>query len=508
MIGMLQRHGLAPSPPVLVAEEKKSATTGGGLLFVPVSSGNTGVYQERKTRRRVADMKNFAQSALPSRAIRLIRNGIAHNEYGIRPNADLIEDLEQEDFAESIAMVRLVLENPNPEDNDFGSFVGQIVEDMVDWDAGVWEYVDNPVGISSNPWLGLFPIAGYTIAKNPKWSGKPEDPRWAQIVDSKVHAEFLHSQIEYIMQRNRTWSSFGVSQLETVIDIMESWLGISSYQREIASNAYPPIWIYLGEDADEDQVQMVRSFFEQEMVGRGVPRVWGNTGTKPAVMNLKPAGDEGLYLRYQEMLLRAIAFSFDLKPSDFGIERDVNRSTAEVSASQSIYEARRPLALLIQKRINTRVIPRIAEVTGNPLINQLEFFWIGLDPTDDLGDAEIHVRYLKHDTVKIDEVRADLDLPPLPNQIGQMTLTAFQEWAKTDLGRSLVEELEEGALFEDEMEEEESETRFAEEEEDAMFPKLVSASRIAGISSRTAKVVFGRTYRPIRATNASGAIMG
>jgi hypothetical protein len=422
----------------------------------------------------------------------VIRNGIAQSDYGVRPDQDVIEDLDLEDFSEAIDTVRLVLENPNPEDNDFGSFIGQVAEDMLEWDAGVWEYVENPVDVG-NPWLGLYPIAGYTIARNKDWRGDPNQPRWAQVIESKVEVEFLHSQLEYVMQRKRTWKPFGVSQLESSIDIMEAWLGVTSYQREIASNAYPPIWIYLGEDASDDQVKLLRTFFEQEMVGKGIPRVFGNTGSKPATLNLKPAGDDGLYLRYQEMLMRSIAFSFDLKPQDFGIERDINRSTAMVGRSQSIDEARRPLALLLQKRINTRIIPRIAEITGNPLIGQLEFFWIGLDPTDDVGDAMVHVEYLKTDVVTIDEVRSDLDLPPLPNGIGKMTLTALQEWAKTDMGQTFIDDLDTQSIIGPD----------DQSIDEGLGGRLIAASRALSISSRSARMIFGRPYRARRSRNNS-----
>lgn len=391
--------------------------------------GKTGKgFLGRRPLRTAESLKRLANSALPSRAIRLIRDGTSMLDWGVRPKQNLPQS-ELERFQPSIDLVRAVLENPNPVDDDFFSFMSPVVEDVLVFDAGVWEYVERPDFIINNEILALYSIPGHTLAVNPRWDGNPNTIRWRQVVGKMP--SFLDRDIEYIMQRKRTYSPFGFSPLETAVEVMEAWLALASYQRSVGSNAFPSIMLYLGDRVTTQQAAAMRMYWQMELEGRGSPGMWGNTG-KPEVLKLKPVEDTGLYLRYQEMLVRTLAFTFGLKPQDFGMERDVNRSTSLVAQQQSIQEARRPLAMLIANKINCRILPRIAELTKDPLILQLKFFWAGIDPVNKKIDADIDNIYLKHDALKIDEVRARLDLPPLANNIGQLTPSAAKELFKVD----------------------------------------------------------------------------
>jgi len=362
-------------------------------------------------------------------------------EFGVQPVRDISEE-ERGAFDAAIAKVWSVLQRPSQEHKSLGDWVGPLVEDLLCFDAGVWEYVERPTGIPGNDILALELVPGYSIAKNIEWDGDPEKPRWAQIFEGLPQGEavrFLDRELEYLTQRERTWAPYGLSQLETVVDVMESYLRLSAYQSEVASQAYPAFLLYLGE-LSEDEVAAFKMYWDAELAGKAKPGIFANTGGKPESLQTKPIGDAGLYMEYWDRLTRIVAFSFDLKPMDFGLEFDVNRSTAEVSERQSVEEARRPIAELIRSRINGGVIPRIAEVTGDELVRELEFFWIGLNPADEEKNSRIHATYLGNDVLKIDDVRGFLDLDPLPNNVGQMTLTAYREFMKIDLGNALLPE--------------------------------------------------------------------
>ncbi len=425
------------------AEERRTQSP----LPAPFGFGSkdTGQVRKKKFSRRVKDLIALSESSIPSRAIRLIRNGVSLMDFGIQPRVLDVDARKVKDFARAIEDTRRVLENPN-ESDDFSSWTGAVVEDLLCFDMGGWEYVPSPINMPGvNDILALYPFPGHTMAEVVEWNGSADDTRWVQVRDSRQEVAstgsnqipFTHADIEFLMQRKRTFRPFGHSQLETSVDLMEAWLGITEYQAEVASNAYPPIWIYVGE-TDEVGVQQMRVYWEMDMQGRGTPGIFGNTTGKPEVLELKPQDDAALYLKYQEMLVRSIAYSFDLKPQDFNIERDLNRSTAVVGAAKSVEEARKPIARLLAKRINGRVLPMIAKLTNNPLVNELEFFWGTIDQADDTAIAKIHSDYLDRDVLTIDEVRQDLDMAPLPNGLGKMTMTAFQEFAKLDFGEQLM----------------------------------------------------------------------
>ena len=428
---LLESHGLLGARPPLVtptleADQKQSTTQTDTSFTFELTRGGTN-WKQRRLERGTERLKRLSESALPARAIVLIRNGISGLQYGLQPRSNVPLD-ERKAFTKEIDTIRNVLEHPNPEDDDFYTFIGQIVEDLLCFDAGVWEYVEEPSFMSQNKILAMYPVPGHTIAKNTNWKGDPTKIRWVQTIGDEK--KFRDDQIEYLLQRKRSFNPFGYSPLEVAVEIMDAWLNLNSYQREVASNAYPSIMLYLGDDTSETQAKIMRAYWSTELQGRGSPGIWGNTG-KPEVLNLKPISDEGLYLIYQEMLVRTLAYSFGLKPQDFGLERDVNRSTSVTSQIASIEEARKPIARLIASKINCRVIPRIAELTSNKKIELMEFFWIGIDPRQEKIDAEINNIYLEHDVKTIDDVRAELDLPPLPGGVGKFPPSVLQSMAKS-----------------------------------------------------------------------------
>lgn len=425
---LLHKYGLAarPSLELRAAERKTETTTPRQVLTFPMVGGLP-TYERRKLRRRVIDLVNLSESAMPSRAIRLIRNGISALQYGLQPR-DVKAKGKTRKYEKAKDLIRSVLDAPNATDDDFQSFLGQIVEDVLIFDAGVWEYVEKPKYISKNEYLALEVVPGYTIARNIKWKGDPKMPRWVQVLDDgSIKSKLLDSQIEYVMHRKRSFDPFGLSPLETALEIMDALINLSSYQRQIASEAYPSIMMYLGDDADDSQVKAFKYYWANELTGRGTPGFFGGMGTvPPTILPLKPNGDDGLFLQYHALLTRVLATCFDLHPMDFGEERDVNRSTAEVTSIATAREAVAPLAQLIRTKVNAHVLPRIAELSGEKSVNEMELFWTNLSPEDELRQSQIDGAYAMQDAITLDEMRANLDLDPLPNGLGKMTITAFR----------------------------------------------------------------------------------
>jgi len=88
---------------------------------------------------------------------------------------------------------------------------------------------------------------------------------------------------------------WGYSPLEAAAEIMDAWINLSSYQQSIASTAYPPIMLYLGESVTKEQAAALRMYWENELEGRGRPGIWGNTG-KPEALELK-GGEERIFFK-------------------------------------------------------------------------------------------------------------------------------------------------------------------------------------------------------------------
>jgi hypothetical protein len=420
-LGRPQALAHSVSAQELAAAERQSLP----FYSVPIFTTGTSTFVKRKYRRDIKSLIVLSEAAIPSRAISFYRKGITKLEYGIKHKVK-----EAKIDQKKVALITSVLENPNPTDLDFRSFLGQVIEDILVYDAGCFEYVSKPSYGTQNKILGLEVVPGCTIAPNTKWSGDPNMPRWGQMSGQEVKVFMMDRDLEYIMMRKRAGMPSGLSPLEVVIDLMEGWLNLISYQKNVASEAYPNILVYLGDKIDDAKAEKFRLMWRQTLTGRGEPGFFGGTGQDVKTIELKPPGDEGLYLKYQEVLTRIVAFVFDLKPMDFGVERDVNRSTAEVTNQASIEEALEPLAEAIAIRVSRRIIPRIAEEVGDADLLNYEFFYPSLNKKDEKKIADIHAIYLDKDVLLLDEVRAEINQPPMERGLGKMTLSQYREYIK------------------------------------------------------------------------------
>ena len=388
-------------------------------LMVGVAGG--GGVHKRKLVRNWKTLLRLSESPIPSRAISLIRDKVSALEYAVVPK----KGLENEDYSEDIAVVRQVLDNPNAEDDDWSTFVGQIIEDQIVFDAGAFEYVEKPKFVDGNEILALESVPGFTLERVANWDGNPKSPKWVQKIEGLKEVPLLGNQVEILTRRKRSSQVYGFSSLETAVGLMDSWLRISSYQATVASEAYPAFMFSLGEESTEDQTQAFRMYWDQELTGVGRPGIIG--GTKdPKSIQLKSVDDDGLYPKYYEVLVRTLAFTFGLKPQDFGIDRDVNRNQGEISQSATTDEAVKPYALLLARRITNRVIPRIADVAKRERIRDLVYFYPHIDPFDEKQQAEIIDLIVKDDLISLDEGRVKLGYGAREDGRGILTLSEFR----------------------------------------------------------------------------------
>ena len=118
-------------------------------------------------------------------------------------------------------------------------------------------------------------------------------------------------------------------------------------------------------------------------------------------------GQDELWLKWQEFLIRVIAMSFGLSPFKLGLERDVNRSTASAS-QENDWSAIAPVANTIQDYLTHWLLwYRLGW-------KDLEFVW-NVRTADELKHAQIMAEQWNADAAYVDEIRKAFDRPPLPD---------------------------------------------------------------------------------------------
>lgn len=373
------------------------------------------------------NLRWFACNPYARRAINAIKNPIAMLEWEVVPSngIDLNSELERQ-----IEIATYCIDHPNMDDSARTMFE-QVVEDIM-LGAGAVEMQDS--GDPMRP-LWMWPVDGLTIQIYPGWSGASNEARYVQIVGygnfvgsgSGRQIQLRNEELMYIRPNPSSATPFGVGPLEIAFNTIARILGVGEFAGNVASNARPSILLDLGEGATPETIGAFRHYWRNEIEGQGVMPITGmasqDKARGPSVLRMYPEGDKGLYLEYQEFLQRELAAAFDLSPQTLGIERDVNRNTAEVAEDRDRQQAVKPVAHLIASHLTRDAIhARLG-------FSQLEFRFKGIEAEDELNLAKVFETEYKNNATTANEYREARGKPPLPNEFADM-LFADVEIAK------------------------------------------------------------------------------
>ena len=373
------------------------------------------------------NLRWFARTPYARRALNAIKNPISQLEWEIVPlkGVDMNKELERQ-----IETATYCFNHPNHDDS-FQSLSEQLVEDVL-LGAGALEMQMS--GDELRP-LWLFPVDGLTIQIFPGWMPGSREARYVQIigygnfVGNGLGQQVMLSDEELIYVRPNPSSAtpFGVGPLEIAFNSVSRILGVGEFAGNVATNARPSIALDLGEGAGPETIAAFRSFWRDEVEGQGMMPIWGmqsvgadGKARGPAVLRLYPEGDAGLYLKYQEFLKTEIALAFDLAPQEMGVERDVNRSTADVGADRTRDQAVKPLASSIASHLTRHALHRGLGFSS------LRFKYLGLDEEDELNLAEVYKLEYQNNSCSPNEYRERRGMAPSTNPFADMLYADVQ----------------------------------------------------------------------------------
>lgn len=374
------------------------------------------------------NLRHFSRTPYARRAINAIKNPIAMLEWEIVPVPGVTKNREHD---RQIELATTCFEHPNNDDS-FRTLAEQVIEDVM---LGAGAIETRAGGDPLRP-LWLYPVDGLTIQINPGWDGSPDLPRYAQIPGygtllggSGSEIWLRNDELIYIRPNPSTATPFGLGPLEVAFNSISRIIGVGEFAGNVASNARPSIGLDLGDGADGNTVAAFRAFWRDEVEGQGTMPIFGlgsgsgtgvDKGRGPSVMRLFPEGDGGLYLKWQEFLKSEIATAFDLSPQNLGVERDVNRNTAEVGQDRDRNNAIKPHAQLLAAHLTREALHGVLG------FSQLMFRFKGLDPEDELVQSEIYEREYKNNSTTPNEYRTRRGRPPSEGPWGDLTYADVQ----------------------------------------------------------------------------------
>ena len=350
-----------------------------------------------------SSLRRFAETPVARRAINVIKDRIASLDWQVRlkrtVRPEIVEGLE-----EKLHALRSSLEEPNASDS-FRSLLEQVLEDALVGGFGAIEM--ELTGDAARP-FSLWPVDGATIQINPKWDGRPESARFAQITGlagAGGQIPLADDELMYLRMNPRTHTPFGLGPLEVAFETINSFMGAHRFAGRLASNAVSQYALWMKETTPEQHERLTR-WWQDDVEGTGrVPVL--STEQQPEVLRFAAGTDADLRLNWQEFLIRMVANAFGLPPMVLGLERDVNQSTAGAQADELFRSAVAPLARLVCEHVTRDLF---AKRLG---WREFEFVFNQLEAPDELETVGIQTQLLAAGVLTVDEVRAMRGLAPL-----------------------------------------------------------------------------------------------
>jgi hypothetical protein len=290
--------------------------------------------------------------------------------------------------------------------------IEQVIEDML---CGAGAIEQQLSGDPLRP-LWLWPTDGLAIQVYPGWTGDASEARYAQVPGYNVSngaqvINLRNDELIYIRPNPSTATPFGLGPLEVAFQSISRQLAVGEFSGNVASNARPNVMLDLGEGAAGD-VPAFRTYWTNEIEGQGKVPIVATKGGE--VRKLYPEGDTALYLKYQEFLKTEIAVAFNLSPQNLGVERDVNRNTAEVGADRDMEIAVKPMATLVASTVTREAIQ---DRLGFSL---LRLWFPELEAEDEAALSESYARDYENNLVIPNEHRKRRGWAPLKSKFGDL----------------------------------------------------------------------------------------
>jgi hypothetical protein len=379
-----------------------------------------------------ANLRMFGKTPFARQAIKRIKNPIAALPWEVGPKKDVKLN---STLQAQIDIATTCFRQPNHDDS-FRTLIEQLIEDMCTNGAGCYE---QQLGGDAVRPLWLWTVDSLSIQINAAWNGKAAEARYFQTLGygniGGVQGKALRNdELVYIRQDPTTENPFGLGELEVAFAAINRKLGVADYAGKLASNTQPENLLVF-EGMSQEILQTYRNYWRNEIEGQGqTPMISPPAGSKADVLKLHGTDDTGLFIKYQELLIREIATSFGLSPMNFGIEHDVNRNTAEVSDDSDWENAVVPKATNISAYITRETIEGLLG------FSQLEFRFLGLKRDDKMAEAEIYKLEYENNAVTPNEYRARNNMEPSNSEWADLNYADVQIAQSAARGSAVVED--------------------------------------------------------------------
>ena len=318
-----------------------------------------------------------------------------------------------------------VTDNPRGRDG-FEKFLRKLTWDSLVYDQMCFEVVPNKQGQPAE-W---YAVDGSTIrlADSQKLFYDEDDTeavRYVQIYDGQIIAEYTQEEMCFSIRNPRTDIrnyGYGTSELEMLVNTVTSMLWSWEYNQKFFSHGSSQKGILNFKGAiPEKQLKAFRRHWYQMIAG--VENAWRTpivNADELQWVNLQSNNKDMEFSAWMDFLIKVACSMYQMDPLEVNFKygnAGQKSGLQEASNKEKITESKerglRPLLRNIEQAINHYIIW--------PLNEDFQFQFVGLDAQTRDDVAKLNTQRAKT-TWMIDELRAEEDLPPLPDELGKVIL--------------------------------------------------------------------------------------
>lgn len=360
-----------------------------------------------------ANIRRFAATPIPRRAINLIKNALTSLKWDIVPS-ESAKTSTNKDQQFRIDACKFALKHPNNTDT-WQDLIDMGIDDYCTLGAMVIEPRLTP---SVKRPFKMWAVDSSTIRIYPDWTeSKPNKPRYAQMMGAlseRGAIPFLDSELMYIRDNPRVDSPFGLGKMEVAFESVAALLGVQRMAGRAGSDSVARAWLWWEQGNIQQSVEIVRRHLQNDLEGQSRINLMSGM-PKPDLIDVPPPQDNDLLPNWQEMLIRIIANAFDLSPLALGIERDVNRSTGEVLDDKDFRSAIVPVAIRLASAFTIHILHRKLGYTD------IEFQFVNLEDPDTQTLMTLLTQRWNTNSITSNGINKALGLPPLTSPFGDLT---------------------------------------------------------------------------------------
>lgn len=335
----------------------------------------------------------------------------------------------------------------------FDAFLRMITRDALTYDQANFEILPtegSARGAKYEPW-GFIPVDAMTIRKarpSPKaietgrWN--PDETAFVQVIDHKVRNEYAQDELAWGIRRPRTWTyanGYGYPEIEELLSVITDLMNAQTFNAaNFRTGIHSSALLTLFSAMDDTHF---RALQRQLIAGLHGPR----NSKRLAMIQLNPGIDgqpkddlrsiplsksnkDMEYGTWINWLLKIACACYQMDPAELGFvfgNEGQTSSLGQAGPAERVWASKerglRPLLRCIQQWLNIWVI--------NKLDPEYMLEFVGFDSLSESEKVDLDIKAIRAYKT-IDEVRAEHDLEPRGDELGDLILdpTFYQAWSQ------------------------------------------------------------------------------